>query len=110
MRITKRRYHTELLRLIVAARMVQHEARTKTICRWSGVSEVRVRELYRACWADRGREHARRPRGPPPHQPAIFLRTAPIRNEAAALAVLCGLLDITPGRFQAQTPREIADL
>lgn len=97
MRICKRRYHIELQRLNLAARMVEHEARTETIRRWSGVSEQRVRDLYRAFRADREAQTVRH-RGPAPRKPSIFLKAAlPMRSEAVALAALCHALEvITP--------------
>lgn len=107
MRTTKRRYQKEIQCLSLAARMVAHEARTQTIRRWSGVSEARVRELYRAYARERGARYAVRHRGPAPRQPAFFLRTAQIRGDAGALAALCCRLEVIPPRLMANARREL---
>lgn len=95
MGIVKRRDPTEILRYTLAARMVAHEARTRTIQRWSGVSAGRIRELYRA-HADENGGCPVRHRGPPPSQVAFFLQTARRRSESAALAALCSVLGVMP--------------
>jgi len=97
MRISKRRYDTELVCLAVAARMIEHEARTVTICHWSRVSQQRVRELYRRFDGKQGRPRAIRHGGPPPRKAAIFLRKE-MRDEASALAAICALLSLVPMR------------
>jgi len=106
----KRRYETDLLRMSVAKKMVAHEARTRTIQRWCGLSEGRVRELYRSWAQDRGFRYAVRHRGPTPHQPALFLKTSRLRSEAAALAALCGLYEIIPRQPLANVRRELPNL
>ncbi|HVA19301.1 MAG TPA: hypothetical protein VMU55_03925 [Solirubrobacteraceae bacterium] len=107
MRVSEQRYHNDILRYALAARMVSHEARTRTIRRWSGVSEGRVRELYRAYAREKGDRYAVRHRGPSPRQAAFFLRTAQIRSEAAALAALCSLLGVVPTQPLANARREL---
>jgi hypothetical protein len=97
MRISKRRYDTELVCLAVAARMIEHEARTVTICHWSRVSQQRVRELYRRFDGKQGRARAIRHGGPPPRKAATFLRKD-VRDEASALAAICALLSLVPMR------------
>ena len=106
----KRRYETDMLRISVAKRMVTHEARLSTVRRWCGVSEARVRELYRNWAHERGVRYAVRHRGPIPRQPAIFLRSAQVRSEAAALSALCGLFEIIPARALANPRRELPNL
>ena len=106
MRVCKRRYHTELLRLNLAARMVEHEARTETIRRWSGVSEQRVRDLYRSFRAN-SEMHTVRHRGPAPRKPGIFLKTPQLRTEAVALAALCYALGLLAPRTTSVTRREL---
>ncbi|MGH8254607.1 MAG: hypothetical protein ACRET0_00125 [Steroidobacteraceae bacterium] len=110
MRAIKRRYEKEIQCLSLAARMVAHEARTQTIRRWSGVSEARVRELYRAYARERGDRYAVRHRGPAPRQPAYFLRTAHIRGDAGALAALCSLLEVIPPQPMPNARRELPNL
>lgn len=110
MRPPKRRYDTEMLRISLAKRMVTHEARTRTIQRWCGLSEGRIRELYRSWAHDKGVRYAVRHRGPTPRQPALFLRTTQIRSEAAAFAALCGLFEIMPSRPLSNVRRELPTL
>ena len=110
MRVSKRRYHNEILGYALAARMVTHEARTDTIRRWSGVSEDRIRLLYRANGPERGERPAVRHRGPAPRQSAFFLRTAQIRSHAGALAGMCSLLGIIPAQPLANARRELPGL
>jgi hypothetical protein len=100
-------YHTDLLRYTLAARMVGHEARTDTIMRWSGLTEARVRELYRSYESDSGNRKAVRHRGPAPRQPAFFLRSAQMRTEAAALAAVCSILGVVPPRTLPNAHREL---
>ena len=103
MRVCKKRYHTELLRMNLAARMVEHEARTETIRRWSGVSEQRVRELYRASKQGRSVRH----RGPAPRKPALFLKASNMRSEASALAAVCYAMDLITPRAARAARRDL---
>ena len=110
MRVTKSRYHNQVQRYALAARMVAHEVRTDTICRWSGLSEGRVRELYRAFARERGDRRTVRHRGPAPKQPAFFLRTAQVCREAGALAVVCATLGVLPEQPLPNAPHELPGL
>jgi hypothetical protein len=110
MRPPKRSYDTEILRISLAKKMVRHEARTRTIQRWCGLTEGRIRELYRSFARDQGSRYAVRHRGPTPRQPGLFLRTTHIRSEAAALAGVYGLLQIIPTRPLANVRRELPTL
>jgi hypothetical protein len=110
MRVRKRLYHSDLQRYSLAARMVRHEARLATIRRWTGLTVGRVQELYRTYGSDRGPPRSARHRGPAPRQPALFLKTAHMRNEAAAFAALCNLFEIIPARAFPNARRELPDL
>ena len=48
MRITDDRYTRDRLRLDLALRLIRHEARTCTIRDWTGLSDDRIRKLYRS--------------------------------------------------------------
>ena len=48
MRISDDRYSRERLRMELALRFLQHEARTQTIRTWTGLSDDRIRKLYRS--------------------------------------------------------------
>jgi len=111
MPVPKRRDHTEKMqRITLASRMVAHEVRLSTIRRWCGVSDNRVRELYRSWAHEKGIRYAVRHRGPTPRQPALFLRSAQVRSEAAAFAGLCCLFEIFPKRPLANPRRELPSL
>jgi hypothetical protein len=109
-RVRKHLYHSDLQRYALAARMVQHEARLATIRRWTGLSVGRVQELYQTYGSDKGPPRTARHRGLAPRQPALFLRTAHLRNEAAAFVALCCLFEIIPPRPVPNARRELPDL
>ncbi len=48
MRITDDRYTRDRQRFDLAFRMIHHEARTSTIRSWTGLSDERIRKLYRS--------------------------------------------------------------
>jgi len=95
MRITDERYSRDRQRLDLAFRMIHHEARTCTIRTWTGLSDDRIRKLYRAYVAHHGAT-IRRHRGKSPTQTAYFLRNLETRRHAAALAGLFSLLGLLP--------------
>ena len=94
MRITDDRYTRDRLRLDLALRLIRHEARTRTIRSWTGLTDDRIRKLYRSYVADAGRRDVRRHRGKSPRQSAFFMRNAGIRREAAGLATLLCILGL----------------
>ena len=107
MRITDDRYTRDRLRLDLALRLIRHEARTRTIKSWTGLTDDRIRKLYRSYVADAGRRDVRRHRGKSPRQSAFFMRNAGIRREAAGLATLLCILGLlrreggsTPGAVE----------
>ncbi|MBS0386966.1 MAG: hypothetical protein JSR15_00695 [Proteobacteria bacterium] len=91
MRISDDRYSRDRQRLDVAMHFIRHEARTHTIRQWTGLTDDRIRKLYRSYLQEGGRRVARH-RGKSPQQAAFFLRTARLRHEAGALAALCCLV------------------
>jgi len=93
MRISDDRYSRDRLRLDVAMHFIQHEARTRTIRLWTGLTDDRIRKLYRSYHAVAGPRPAR-PRGRSPQQSGFFLRTARLREHSAALASLCSLVGL----------------
>jgi hypothetical protein len=95
MRITDCRYDRDRLRLAVAYRLIRHEARTRTIRVATGLSDDRIRKLYRDYFQDRPGQRIRRRRGKSPRQMAFFRRTPEHELQAATLASMlrcCGLL------------------
>jgi hypothetical protein len=96
MRVSDDRYSRDRLRLDLALRFIQHEARTQTIRHWTGLSDDRIRKLYRSYAPQLGR--IVRPRGKSPQQIGFFLRSPRLQQETALLASVCSLLGALPQR------------
>jgi hypothetical protein len=97
MRISDDRYSRDRLRFDIAIHFIRHEARTHTIRQWTGLTDDRIRKLYRS-YLQAGGCHVVRHRGKSPQQAAFFLRTSRLRHEAAAFAGLCCLVGLLDGR------------
>jgi len=97
MRIFDDRYHRERARMELALRFLQHEARTQTIRTWTGLSDDRIRKLYRTYMSD-ARGQLARHRGKSPHQVAYFTRSQRLQHETAVLASVLSLLGVVPTR------------
>jgi hypothetical protein len=97
MRISDDRYSRDRQRLDIALRFIENEARTRTIRQWTGLTDDRIRKLYRSYLCDAGARHVQRHRGKSPHQAAHFLRTLRMRQETALLASICSMLGVLPG-------------
>jgi hypothetical protein len=95
MRISDDRYSRERLCLDLALRFLKHEARTQTIRTWTGLTDDRIRNLYKS-YVSRGGPFVPRHRGKSPHQIAYFTRSARIQWETAQLASLLSLLNVVP--------------
>jgi hypothetical protein len=98
MRVSDDRYTRDRQRLDLALRLIRHEARTFTIRQWTGLSDDRVRKLYRSYCAEGRHERVARHRGKSPRQAAFFFRSPELRFHAANLAslfLLHGLLRAT---------------
>ncbi len=108
MRVTDDRYSRDWRRLELAVRMIRHEARTGTIRLWTGLSDDRIRKLYRTYVQSVAVTPVRRHRGKTPSQTSFFLRNRETRRHGALLAGIysrLGLLDrdaaghpLLPGR------------
>ncbi len=98
MRIYDDRYHRERLRFHVALRFIRLEARTHTIRYWTGLTDDRIRKLYRSYLADSADLLIRRHRGKSPQRATLFLRSARLREQSALLASLYRLLGLVPVR------------
>jgi hypothetical protein len=98
MRISDDRYTRDRERMDLALRLIHHEARTFTIRQWTGLSDDRIRKLYRSYVLHDGARGVLRHRGKSPRQAAFFFRSPELRFHAANLAslfVLYGLLRAT---------------
>ena len=97
MRISDDRYSRERLSLDLALRFLRHEARTQSIRAWTGLTDDRIRNLYRS-YMSRGAQFVPRHRGKSPHQVAYFMRSARIQWETAQLASLLSLFSVVPAQ------------
>ena len=96
MRISDDRYSRDRLRLDLALRFIHHEARTHTIRAWTGLTDDRIRKLYRTYLYESDGSGVARHRGKSPRQAAFFTRSQRMRREAAVFASvssLFGLID-----------------
>jgi hypothetical protein len=96
MRIHDDRYSRDRRRFEVALRFIHHEARTRTIRTWTGLTDDRIRKLYRTYLKDCQSSVPPRHRGKSPQQAAFFTRSARARHESALLASLCRLVGALP--------------
>jgi hypothetical protein len=97
MRISDDRYSRERFSLDLALRFLRHEARTQTIRKWTGLTDDRIRNLYRS-YVRRGGQFVPRHRGKSPHQVAYFMRSHRVQWEAAQLASLLSLFGVIPAQ------------
>jgi hypothetical protein len=95
MRISDDRYSRERARMELALRFLRHEARTRTIRTWTGLSDDRIRKLYRS-YMSHARRYLPRHRGKSPHQVAYFTRSLRLQQESAVLASVLSLLGVVP--------------
>src|ERR1700746_51019 len=93
MRISDDRYSRERLRMELALRFLGHEARTQTIRAWTGLSDDRIRKLYRS-YMSHARRDLPRHRGKSPHHVAYFTRSPRLQEESALLASVLTLLGV----------------
>jgi hypothetical protein len=95
MRVSDDRYTRDRERLDLALRLIQHEARTFTIRQWTGLSDDRIRKLYRSYVMNQTARRVARHRGKSPRQAAFFFKNAELNFQASQLTslfVVCGLL------------------
>src|SRR5690606_34096669 len=105
MRLHENRYDRDRQRHELALRFIQHEARTRTIRTWTGLSDDRIRKLYRGFLIE-GQAPVRH-RGKSPQQTMYFVRTPEMRQETALLASVCYLLGVVPLSHVADATRAI---
>jgi len=88
MRVSDDRYTRDRQRLDLALRLIRHEARTYTIRQWTGLSDDRIRKLYRSYVLNHDALPVFRHRGKSPRQAAFFFRNTELNFQAAQLASL----------------------
>jgi hypothetical protein len=104
MRVSDDRYTRDRERLDLGLRLIRHEARTFTIRQWTGLSDDRIRKLYRSyCQHDAPRAVTRH-RGKSPRQAAFFFRNPEVTFHAAQLAslfLIYGLVGVASGGLES---------
>ena len=88
MRLTDNRYSSERSQFELALRMINHEARTRTIRDCTGLSDDRIRKLYTTYFRDAGRHTVKRRRGKSPQQITLFVKNPTNQLEATTLIAL----------------------
>jgi hypothetical protein len=105
MRVSDDRYTRDRQRLDLALRLIHHEARTFTIRQWTGLSDDRIRKLYRSYVVNHAAQRVLRHRGKSPRQPAFFFRNAELNFQAAQLASLFVVYGLLCGSALGLEPR-----
>jgi len=88
MRLTDNRYANERSQFELALRMIQHEARTRTIKECTGLSDDRIRKLYATYFRDSGANNVKRRRGKSPQQVSMFVKNSRNQLQATTLVAL----------------------
>lgn len=88
MRLTDNRYANERSQFELALRMINHEARTRTIRECTGLSDDRIRKLYVTYFRDSGTNTVKRRRGKSPQQINRFVKNPLNQLEATTLVAL----------------------
>lgn len=86
MHISNDRYFRDRQRHDLALRMIGHEARTCTIKSCTGLTDDRIRRLYKTLAEHHSTVEVRRRRGKSPRQVAFFTRNAQMQFESSLLA------------------------
>jgi Flagellar transcriptional activator (FlhC) len=94
MRVSDDRYTRDRQRLDLALRLIEHEARTFTIRQWTGLSDDRIRKLYRSYCQHDAAAAVTRHRGKSPRRAAFFFRNSEVTFHAAQLASLYLIYDL----------------
>jgi hypothetical protein len=105
MRVSDDRYTRDRLRFDLAWRLIGHEARTLTIRQWTGLSDDRIRKLYRSYVACNKIVKVLRHRGKSPRRVAYFFRNPELHFQATQLAglyLIHGLLECTARGAEAR--------
>lgn len=110
MRVSDAGYSRDLRRFNLAMRMLSHEARTRTISAWTGLSADRVRKLAKLQRRERPQKAPRRPPGPTPRQLGALLTSPGLRTEADTIAGVCQMLKVLPNEPMANAKSSLPNL
>ena len=105
MRISDDRYSRDRSRFDIAVQFIRHEARTHTIRTWTGLSDDRIRKLYRSYVLDNEVCDVTRHRGKSPRQAAFFFRNPELNFHAAQLASLFLMYGLVGAGARGVEPR-----
>ncbi|HKE93773.1 MAG TPA: FlhC family transcriptional regulator [Povalibacter sp.] len=86
MHISNERYFRDRRRHDLALRMIRHEARTQTIRSCTGLTDDRIRRLFKTYTRHQPNPTVRRRRGKSPRQIAYFTRNVHMQFEASCLS------------------------
>jgi hypothetical protein len=107
MRVTDDRYSRDRLRYDLAVRLIRHEARTQTIRQWTGLTDDRIRKLYRSYVRAGDGACVRRHRGKSPRQVAYFARSRALQQDTACLASVLSMFGVLPPQRLADAARTL---
>jgi hypothetical protein len=105
MRVSDDRYTRDRQKFDLAVRLIRHEARTYTIRQWTGLSDDRIRKLYRTYVSSSDAQSVIRHRGKSPRQAAFFFRNPEVNFHAAQLAslfLMYGLVGAAGGSVESR--------
>src|ERR1700744_5482884 len=105
MRVSDDRYTRDRQKFDLAVRLIRHEARTFTIRQWTGLSDDRIRKLYRSYCLDGMAAAVTRHRGKSPRQAAFFFRNPEVTFHASQLAslfLIYGLVAAASGALESR--------
>lgn len=105
MRVSDDRYTRDRQKFDLALRLIRHEARTYTIRQWTGLSDDRIRKLYRSYVLNSDVRVVTRHRGKSPRQAAFFFRNPELNFHAAQLASLFLMYGLVGGCARGVEPR-----
>ncbi len=104
MRVSDDRYTRDRQKFDLALRLIRHEARTFTIRQWTGLSDDRIRKLYRSYVLEQDSRATLRHRGKSPRQAAFFFRNPELNFQAAQLASLFIMYGLVHGSTRGVEP------
>ncbi len=104
MRVSDDRYTRDRQKFDLALRLIRHEARTYTIRQWTGLSDDRIRKLYRSYVLNSDVRDVTRHRGKSPRQAAFFFRNSELNFQASQLASLFLMYGLVCGSARGVEP------
>jgi hypothetical protein len=101
MHISNDRYFRDRQRHDLALRMIRHEARTQTIRSCTGLTDDRIRRLFKTFARHHANVVVRRRRGKSPRQIAYFTRNLQMQFEASCLSSMFAAFGLLQGQRPA---------